>query len=381
MNTMLLHTPTLAPKPNAVSALRLLIALPGLHRVTRGAEVALEELARHIARRNDFAVTLIGTGAAREDEPYRYRQTSCIPRERFEKWPSLPGLRDHFGYEELSFVPGLFRTYRPEDFDVTLTCGYPFTNWVLRSGRKSRRPKHVYVTQNGDWAVTANNWEYRYFGCDGLVCTNPDYYQRNRTRWNCALIPNGVNPDVFCPGPHSRGVLGLPEDRPVVLMVSALAPNKLVLEGIRAVASLPDIYLVIAGDGELRREVDDLGNQLMPGRFRLSTFPRARMPELYRSADAFLHMSQDEPSANAYVEALASGLPIITHDRDVTRWTMEDQAVFVDTSDAAAVCDGVSRAMSLRQSGDVIARREIVDRRFAWSAIADDYCRFLASIH
>jgi glycosyltransferase involved in cell wall biosynthesis len=259
LSTMFQQTATIEPKSDTVKVLRLLIALPGLHRVTRGAEVALEELARHIARRDDFDVTLIGTGPARENEPYRYRQTRCIRRERFEKWPSLPGLRDHFGYEELSFAPGLLRTYRPEDFDVTLTCGYPFTNWVLRAGRTSHRPKHVYVTQNGDWPVVANNWEYRWFNCDGLVCTNQEYYERNRNQWNCALIPNGVNPEIFCPGPASRGQFVLPEGRPVVLMVSALARNKLVLEGIRSVASIPDIFLMIAGDGEVRREVEQLG--------------------------------------------------------------------------------------------------------------------------
>jgi glycosyltransferase involved in cell wall biosynthesis len=89
-------------------------------------------------------------------------------------------------------------------------------------------------------------------------------------------------------------------------------------------------------------------------------------------------MSQDEPSANAYIEALASGLPIVTHDRSVTRWTLEDQAVFVDTSDAQAVRVAVGRAMDLRRQSDVAARRRTVGRRFAWSAIANDYCEFIS---
>src|SRR5207302_1500062 len=121
------------------------------------------------------------------------------------------------------------------------------------------------------------------------------------------------------------------------LMVSALIPSKRVLEGIRAAANVPDLHLMIAGDGELRQEVTALGNQLMPGRFHNGTFPRSRMPDLYRCADVFLHMSQDEPSANAYLEALATGLPVVAHDWEVVRWTMDGLGELVNTSNVPTV--------------------------------------------
>ncbi len=360
--------------------LRVLFALPGLHRVVRGAEVALEELARHVAAIRGFDVTVIGSGETRIGEPYRYHRARCIPREFFEKWPSLPYLRDYYTYEELSFVPGLFMKYSPSNFDVTVTCGYPYTNWMLRRGPHGRRPKHVYVTQNGDWMCHAKNWEYKHFSCDGLVCTNPEYYDRLRDHWPSVLIPNGVNPKVFQPGLGDRPDLGLPLYKPVCLMVSALIPSKRVLEAIHAVAELPDLLLVIAGDGELRREVQALGSRLLPGRFKLVSLERDRMPLLYQSADIFLHMSQDEPSANSYIEALASGLPIVTHDRDVTRWTLEDSAVLVNTSSKADVVRGIREAINLRSSADVEHRRKIVFRRFSWSGIAKQYAGFFRSL-
>jgi len=37
----------------------------------------------------------------------------CIPRERFERLPSLPTPRSNDAYEELTFAPGLFRAYAP----------------------------------------------------------------------------------------------------------------------------------------------------------------------------------------------------------------------------------------------------------------------------
>jgi len=356
--------------------LRILFALPGLHRVVRGAEVAFEELARSLSAIPNCKVTLLGSGQTRTDEPYHFLHAGCIKRETFERWPRIPALRNHFAYEELTFIPGLLRRYRPADYDITVTCSYPYTNWTLRS-RKSRgqRPCHIYVTQNGDWPVQENRREYRYFGCDGLVCTNPVYFERNRHRWPTVLIPNGVNPDVFFPESSDRLKFDLPTDARIVLMVSALSPSKRVLEGIEAVSKVPNSFLVIAGDGELRDEVEQTGQKLLPGRFRRVSLPRSQMPALYRCANVFLHMSQDEPSANAYIEALASGLPIVTHDWEVTRWTLEDQATFVDTSDLQAVAEGLCEVR-----GSTESRRKLVERRFTWSAIANQYHEFFTQI-
>lgn len=379
---------TTSSPPQATGArrpgLRVLVALPGLHRVNRGAETALEAIARHLVLDAGARVTVVGSGPPRDGDPYEYRQVACLPRERFVGWPSLPYLRDHYTWEELSFAPGLVRAYAPGNFDVTLTCGYPYTSWVLRARRSSwlrRSPKHVYVTQNGDWMCHAREWEFRHFGCDALVCTNPDYFDRHRKRWPTALIPNGVDPARFCPGEEDREGFGLPRHEPVALMVSALIPSKRVIEGIRAVSRLRGVHLAVAGDGELRTEVLKTGRTLLGDRFHLLALPRERMPALYRSADVFLHMSLDEPSANAYIEALASGLPIVTHDRAVTRWTLEDQAVLVDATDDRRVANGIAQAMALRSPQDVARRRELVERRFTWSRIAITYAGFFEQLH
>ena len=374
---MLLQT----EKLHATKPLRVLFALPGLHRVVRGAEVAFESVAREIARIPGYSVTLIGSGEARPEEPYDYRRARCIRREKFEKWPSFPYLRGHYVYEELSFSPGLWRSYSPSEFDVTVTCGYPYASWILRRGRKKEGgPKHVFVTQNGDWVVSAGNWEFKYFSCDGLICTNPQYFERQKERFRSALIPNGVDPDLFHPGPADRAAFGLPAHVPVALMVSALIPSKRVLEGIRAAANVPNLHLLVAGDGELRQEVTTLGRELMGERFHNATFPRSRMPDLYRVADVFLHMSQDEPSANAYLEAMSTGLPIVTHDWEVVRWTMGGLGLLVDTNDLAAVASALAKGLNQRSESDINARREMIRRRFAWKSIAADYCRFFQEV-
>lgn len=354
---------------------RVAFVLPGLHRVCRGAEVAFESVAQCIAAKPGYEVTLFGSGQVIDGRTYAFRHVGCVGREKLMWIPELRRLRGHGGYEEMTFVPGLLRAYRPADFDLTVACTYPYMNWLLRARKyQGRRPAHIYVTQNGDWPAFAPSGDVRRFDCDGLVCTNPEYFARCRDRWNARLIPNGVDPNRFSPGEANRRSLGLPEGVPLVIMVSALDASKRVLEGIRAVAGLKDFHLRVAGTGKLAGEADRLGAALMADRFKRITLPREVMPDFYRAADVFLHMSQVEPSANAYIEALATGLPIVTHDRDVTRWTFGSHAMLVDTSDFDAVGTALRTALAMKLPHHVEARREVVMRRFAWTSIADQYC-------
>lgn len=358
--------------------MRLLFALPGFHRYDRGAEVALLAVADACARAGD-KVTVMGMGRERPGPAYAFRHVPAIRRERFERLPKMPMLRGETAYEEATFVPGLLARYRPAEYDVTVTCSFPFTNLALRRpSLRSHRPAHVFVTQNGDWPATSRQAEFRWFGCDGLVCTNPDYLARNKDRWRSALIPNGVDLQRFSPGPAERERFGLPADTPVVLMVSALIASKRVADGVRAVAGLPGAHLVVAGDGPLRDDVATLAEQLLPGRYQRITVKPADMPALYRSADVFLHMSLLESFGNVFVEALACGLPVVGHDTPRLRWIVGDGEPLVDTEDSRAVTTALDHALST----DPVAAAAHTTRagRFGWDRIASDYRAFFREL-
>lgn len=357
--------------------MRILFALPGLHRVDRGAEIAFISIARELAKiGND--VTLLGSGPPRPDEPYRYLHAPAIKRERFEKFPKFPTLRGETSWEEASFAPGLLLRFRTSDYDVTATCAYPFTNWALRRPTFGHRPKHVFVTQNGDWAAWSDDAEFRLFDCDGLVCTNPDYLERNSGKYRSVLIPNGVDTGRFRPGGADRASFGLPTGVPIVLMVSALIASKNVREGVAAVAAIPDAVLVVAGDGPLRAETHELARQLLPDRFVNLTVSADRMPDLYRAADAFLHLSVDESFGNVFLEAMATGLPVVAYEYDRTRWIVGDQAFFADRSDPASLPAQIAAALNADSGLEetMCARAQ----SFGWPAIAAQYDAFFRTL-
>jgi glycosyltransferase involved in cell wall biosynthesis len=356
---------------------RVLFALSGIHRVDRGAEIAFLQIASQLVAQGN-TVTAIGSGPARPDAPYQYIRVPVIARDRFERFPSIPALRNETGWEDASFVPGLLKAYRPADYDVTLTCGYPFTNWVLRRPTlNGRRPAHVFVTQNGDWPARSNRSEYRLFGADGLICTNPDYFADNRDRYRSALIPNGVDLARFKPGAGSRDAFGLPVEKPIVLMVSALIESKFVDAGIEAVSRLPGVHLAVAGDGPVRDSLRAQAEALMPGRFHNFTVSADRMPDLYRSADAFLHLSRDESFGNVFVEAMACGITTIAWDLERTRWITGETALLVPDGDKAALVEALGAAIEQPLPASKIALRA---ERFSWQSIAGQYHDFLESV-
>lgn len=363
--------------------MRIIIVLPGLHRYDRGAEIAFIAVAKELVRLGDD-VTLMGSGMPKEATPYRFLHAASIRRERFEALPRMPILRNEYCYEELTFAPSCLWSYRPEKYDLTVTCSYPFTNWILRRPvLGGSRPRHVFVTHNGDWPPRASRTagrksEYRFFGCDGLVCINPDFFERSKDHWNCRLIPNGVDCDRFQPGVPQRKEFDLPEDRLIVLMVSALIPNKRIEVGIEAVSRIPDAHLVVAGDGPLRRTIAEAASQFLPGRFTRLSVPPEKMPLLYRSSDVFLQCSKDEPFPLVFLEAMACGLPIVAHSISRVRWFIGEDEFLADMDDPTAVAQAIDRA----RAPDIIRRQRRTTRAadFSWARIALKYRQFFQEV-
>jgi len=127
-------------------------------------------------------------------------------------------------------------------------------------------------------------------------------------------VPNGVDTERFRPPlPGEKEALraryGL--EGKVVLVPARMSPEKNHLALLLTAKLLPHVTFLLVGTGELLRLWQGVARSL---RLRNVHFlgRREDMPELYRAADAMCLPTLGENQSLATLEAMASGLPIVT---------------------------------------------------------------------
>jgi glycosyltransferase involved in cell wall biosynthesis len=123
----------------------------------------------------------------------------------------------------------------------------------------------------------------------------------------------GVDQDRFAPADRAAAKAALGLVGPLVVATGALISRKGHEVVIEAVTRLPGVSLLIAGEGPERSRLDALIRRLGVGdRVRLlGSVPHGELPGLLAAADVMALASASEGLANAWVEALASGVPIV----------------------------------------------------------------------
>lgn len=127
------------------------------------------------------------------------------------------------------------------------------------------------------------------------------------------LWPPAVDTELFRPSRRSAAMRarmtdGRPE-RPLLLTVSRLAPEKNVAFLADVLPAFPDACLAIVGDGPQRAELTE--------RFRgtdtkfLGYLQGEELAAAYASADAFVYASETETMGNVVLEAMASGSAVV----------------------------------------------------------------------
>lgn len=126
----------------------------------------------------------------------------------------------------------------------------------------------------------------------------------------------GLDRTVFRPLDQAacRTALGLPQAGPVLATVGALIPRKGQRHAIEALVALPEAILVLAGAGPDEAALRGLARDRGVGqrvRF-LGPVPHTDLPQVLSAADVFVLPTASEGLANAWVEALACGTPVVT---------------------------------------------------------------------
>ena len=167
---------------------------------------------------------------------------------------------------------------------------------------------------------------YNFVNCD-------EFYVRNKNYW------------------EKRGVKG-----PVVFFVSKLIQNKGVEYLIRSASivksRIPDVKYVVAGPISFEYETDNPWIKLVKD-LNLENIVmftgkvnREDLPYAYSSSDVFCFPTLKEAFGIVLIEAMASGLPVISTDIPVVREITNGDAILVKEKDTEGIAEAVIRVIS-----------------------------------
>ncbi|HEX5438973.1 MAG TPA: glycosyltransferase family 4 protein [Gemmatimonadaceae bacterium] len=208
----------------------------------------------------------------------------------------------------------------------------------------------------------------------GLVCSSESLRTLVRARHaglDPILIPNGIDPERFCPDR---------EKRRRVLVVSRMVERKGVqylLDALQGVDTGYEVHIV--GDGPylsaLREQADQLG---VPVCFHgwLDNGSR-ELRTLYEESSIFVLTSESENFPIVLLEAMTAGMAIITTASTGCAEVVGDAAELVPPRDSVALRTALVALMGdpeRRRRLGMAARRQL-EERFSWQAVAREYVR------
>lgn len=222
--------------------------------------------------------------------------------------------------------------------------------WMNRATSKfpASRPKDLGYVLAARLGGYYNLKYYRH--CDHLVGNTQDIcdyliregWPKERTHY----LPNFVAADVALP--IARKALNLPERGRFLLALGRLHENKAFDTLIRALAEVPDVYLVIAGEGPERDALEKLATDLgVRPRIRMAGW-RDDVPALLAGCDAFVCPSRHEPLGNVVIEAWAQSRPVVAAASQGPAALIEDgkTGLLTPIDDAPAMAAAIRRVLA-----------------------------------
>ena len=189
------------------------------------------------------------------------------------------------------------------------------------------------------------------------------------------VIPTGVDLNQFYPDKS-----GKQSDSTRLLTVGRLSVTKRVSVLINAVEILhkagQKVSFTIAGGGPLEQQLRQIVSEkaladiiCMTGRINLE-----QMPEIYHRHDLLISATAQEGLSNAMLEAMASGLPIVTTRCEGLDELIAGNAIIVEKSDPQLIASAIRQ---LTQDSRTYESMSSASRKqaelFSWSSVADKY--------
>jgi glycosyltransferase-like protein len=236
-----------------------------------------------------------------------------------------------------------------------------------------------------------SNWQRRSIvAADELMVVSELWRERIKSDYGrrSTMVGNGVDTTRFTHAPSTldgdlRSKCRL-NGNPVLLSVGGVEERKNSLRILEAFQQLltirPDAQLVIAGGASLldharyRQQFESLvaGNRAL-GRavIRLGAVADREMPSLYRLADALIFPSVKEGFGLAVLEAMASGVPVVTSRiAPFTEYLHDSDVIWCDPLSVASIANAMATVLTEPLRSRLSQRGALLARQYDWSNTA-----------
>jgi len=202
-------------------------------------------------------------------------------------------------------------------------------------------------------------------------------------------VGNGVDTRRFTPVPDATDValrarLGLAPGTPMLLAIGGVEERKNTIRLLEAFRMLrpahPACRLVIAGGASLldhdayqARFAAALAHSGLPDGavIRTGPWPQALMPALYRAATAMVFPSVKEGFGLVVLEAMASGVPVVTSRiAPFTEYLGDDDVLWCEPLEPASIAAAMAAALDAARHTHCIARGLEIAARHDWTSTA-----------
>jgi len=190
------------------------------------------------------------------------------------------------------------------------------------------------------------------------------------------VIPNGVEPTEFAPGPSERSRFGLPETPVLGLFAGDIrSPIKNLDTALRALALTPEVHLAVAGTKDGSPYPALATEWGVADRVHFLGF-QTEVAALMRSADFFVLPSHQDAFGLVVTEAMATGLPVVVSRTVGASCLVTPETGIVisppdDASALAAAFERLASSSALRHSMGRAARSCAED--YSWNRLGERY--------
>ena len=284
--------------------------------------------------------------------------------------------------------------YHRREFDVVISNGavtsvaadvnmvsFVHRAWLLSHHHISRIRRDFYGFYQ--WLYTALNahWEKKAFRQAKVIVAVSQRVKQELVDSGISpkcirVISCGVGLQEFSPGSAERSQWGLPNAVPLALFAGDIRINRKNLDTVlHALVQVPNLHLAVAGITEGSPYPQLAARLGLSARVHFLGLQR-NIPELMRAVDFFVFPSRYEPFGLVVLEAMASGLPVITATTTGAAEvvTAESGVVFSDSEDVQALAQALlrlTRDPALRYYMGHAARS--VAEQHSWTGMAQSY--------